>query len=170
MAVPADSASQYPCGWSGTQSWKGGETLTLLTAKRSASTKASTAALRPFSQRLLLLQPCVSPHPASGQKCQEGNRGDSQKAAQNDAQFPAPRSSEGRQEAFRDGSSIASVTRVPLDKVRISPIDRQALEHRQRVAAIAWPPDTLAWGGGLGSFSRPPRRVRWPFRVAGHGR
>src|SRR6266480_18543 len=74
MAVPTDSAGQYPCGWCGTQSWKGGETLTLVTAKRSASTKASTAALSPFSQRLLLLQPCVSCHPASGQKWQERNR------------------------------------------------------------------------------------------------
>jgi|HubBroStandDraft_3_1064219.scaffolds.fasta_scaffold38387_3 hypothetical protein len=38
------------------------------------STKASTAALDPFCQRLLLLQRRAPRHPASGQKLQEGNR------------------------------------------------------------------------------------------------
>jgi len=65
--VPKGSASQYPCGWPGAQREKGGETLALVTAKRSTSTKASTAALDLFGQRLLLPRQRVPRHPASGQ-------------------------------------------------------------------------------------------------------
>ena len=43
--MPTGSASQYPCGWPETRRRKGGEIL---------STKASTAALDRFGQRLLL--------------------------------------------------------------------------------------------------------------------
>jgi len=45
-AVPAGSASQYPCGWYGTRRSRGGKIM---------STKAGTAALDPISQRLFLL-------------------------------------------------------------------------------------------------------------------
>ena len=45
--------------------------MALVTAKRSTSTKASTAALDPISQRLLLPQRRASRHPASGQEMHE---------------------------------------------------------------------------------------------------
>src|SRR6267143_4671234 len=45
MAMPTGSASQNPCGWPETRRRKGGEIM---------STKASTAALDRFGQRLLL--------------------------------------------------------------------------------------------------------------------
>jgi hypothetical protein len=50
---------------------KGGEILALVTAKRSTSTKASTAALDQIGQRLLLPQRRVPRHPASGQVLHE---------------------------------------------------------------------------------------------------
>jgi hypothetical protein len=46
----------------------GNETLALVTAKRSTSMKASTAALRRICQRLLLLQQHAPRHPASGRR------------------------------------------------------------------------------------------------------
>jgi len=50
--VATSSASQNPRGWLGTRSRKRGNTLALVAAKRLTSTKASTAALGPFRQRL----------------------------------------------------------------------------------------------------------------------
>jgi len=47
------------------------------------STKASTAALDPISQRLFLRQRRASRHPASGQKLQEGM--DAERRIQRDA-------------------------------------------------------------------------------------
>jgi len=38
------SASQYPCGWLGTQHWKGGKIMSI---------EASTAALDPFCQEII---------------------------------------------------------------------------------------------------------------------
>ena len=77
MDVPTGSASQNPCGWRGTRQRKGEDTLALVTAKRSISGKASTAALRPFCQRIFFPLRRVSSHPASGQKFTRNERGQS---------------------------------------------------------------------------------------------
>ncbi len=51
------SASQYPCGWLGTHSWKGGTIMSI---------RASTAVLRRICQRLFPRQQGEPRHSASG--------------------------------------------------------------------------------------------------------
>jgi hypothetical protein len=78
MVVLPRAASQNPCGWCFTRRWKGGKTIFWMTAKRSMSTKASTAALGRIvavsdretvtRHRFVPSQRRVPRHPASGLK------------------------------------------------------------------------------------------------------
>jgi len=118
------------------------------------STKASTAALDPFCQRLLLAQRRATRHPASGQNLQEENRRkvefreSGQTIMKTSTGIPngAPVSRACRNFCRRMMAAavlaacvfvapvIATASRVPLHEVRLPRIDSRVIENLQRWA------------------------------------
>jgi len=117
-------------------------------------TKASTAALDPFSQRPLLLRRRVPRHPASGQEWQEAIRNRdgiqmAREATMRTATRIATEACIGRPvkifcrrilatalltACVLVAPAIASMMRAPLNRVRVPRIDSRAIANLQRWA------------------------------------